>query len=304
MRRSNQTRTQATSTAPGIIAATMLAAFAPGALARPTTTAAFTNGNNSQGWTFGSPNGFVDPNGGPGHEWFYHDTFLDTFAPQPRCDWAPGAPVFNGNWRDRNVTRIGIDLILFNVDFSAAGRPLTLMLVSDNGTPGNFDDDWAAYTMHAENVPLVGEGWKTYFFDVPIRETAPPDGGAPRDAGCDGVFAVWQTIGFGPNSPANPDWNALLRSVSQVRFFYGDPEFFFIFQAWDLGMDNISIRECRDDTNGDGRTDFFELNAVLGDFGQVNAPPAALSPGDVNGDGIVNFADLNRVLSRYGQLCG
>ena len=49
------------------------------------------------------------------------------------------------------------------------------------------------------------------------------------------------TIQFGPNSPANPDWNSLITDVDQLRFFWGDPELFYIFQMWDIGMDNVAI---------------------------------------------------------------
>ena len=29
-----------------------------------------------------------------------------------------------------------------------------------------------------------------------------------------------------------PDWNQLVEDVAQVRFFYGDPTMFFIFQGY------------------------------------------------------------------------
>jgi hypothetical protein len=112
------------------------------------------------------------------------------------------------------------------VDFSAAGRPLTLMLVSDAGTPGNGNDDWAAYLIGPQNVPEPGDGWVTFSFPVPSQSPTLPPG--------------WQTIELGPNSPP-PDWNDLITDVDQVRFFYGDPTFVFIFQVWDVGLDNVTM---------------------------------------------------------------
>lgn len=263
-------------------------ALAPCAIARPTETTTFNNGTNEPGWEYGGPGDVISSMGGNPH-WRLRSSGLDTFAPQPRTGWGVSS-LWTGNYRERNVTRIGVDLLTEAVDFSAAERPLSLILVSDNGTPGNFDDDWGAYTIGATDVPIPGEGWRTFLFDIPVRATAPP--------------ANWTIIQFGFKSPPSPDWNALLQNVSQVRFFYGHPEFFFIFQMWDVSLDNALVTYCPDDTNGDGVVNFAELNAVLSAFGQVNVPPSPLSPGDMNGDGVVNFADLNRVLSRFGQSCG
>ncbi len=58
---------------------------------------------------------------------------------------------------------------------------------------------------------------------------------------------------------------------------------------------------CPGDATRDARTDFADLNAVLGQFAQVGAPGSLA--GDVNGDGIVNFSDLNLVLGNFGVVC-
>ena len=199
----------------------ILLAAAP-ALAE-TFTETFDGGSNVGGWTFGTGNEVVESSGGnPGA--YLHDTFVDTYAPQPHTSQPS---IFTGDLRQLGVSRIGIDLITHSVDFSADGRPLTLMLISDQGTPSNFDDDWAAYLMGPVNVPLPGEGWISYSFDVPSQETSLPPG--------------WATLGFGPSSPPEPDWNQVITDVVEVRFFYGDPTMFFIFQGWNLGLDNPTI---------------------------------------------------------------
>ena len=178
---------------------------------------------NEGGWTFFGPNETVEPAGGnPGP--YLHIPFLDTFAPQPGTS-TPSA--FSGDFRACDVSTIGIDLNTFAVDFSADGRPLTLMLVSDNDTPGDESDDWAAYLIGPDNVPLPGEGWLAYDFAVPSAETSLPAG--------------WSTLELGPSSPPSPDWNEVITDVAQVRFFYGDPTKFFIFQGWNLGLDNPRI---------------------------------------------------------------
>jgi hypothetical protein len=188
-----------------------------------TFTETFDNGSNVGGWLYGGPGETIESSGGnPG--WYLHSPSLDTFAPQPRTS-GPDS-VFTGDFQGRNVSVIGIDLITIAVDFSAAGRPLTLMLVSDAGTPGNGNDDWAAYLIGPQEVPVPGDGWLSFSFDVPSQSTTLPPG--------------WQTIELGPNSPP-PDWNELIGDVDQVRFFYGNPEDFFIFQVWNVGLDNVTL---------------------------------------------------------------
>ncbi len=185
----------------------------------------FEHGSNEGGWSYGTGQGFIEGSGGnPGA--YFHDPMVDTFAPQPSTVFGVNS-LFTGNYRSRKVFSIGINLITHAVDFSADERPLTIMLVSDNGTPGNFNDDWAAYYMGAANIPLPGQGWISYEFDIPSQETMLPAG--------------WNTLAFGPNSPPNPDWKDVITDVTQLRFFYGDPTLFFIFQVWNVGLDNPSI---------------------------------------------------------------
>jgi hypothetical protein len=206
--------------------------LAIGILAGLTTTAApaladtftetFEGGSNVGGWMYGGPGETIETTGGnPGA--YLHSPAIDTFAPQPRTS---GDSLFTGDFQARNVMSLAIDLITIDVDFSAAGRPLSLVLVSDAGTPGDPDDDWGAYFIGTAEVPEPGEGWQSFAFAVPSQATSLPAG--------------WGTIEFGPSAPA-PDWNDLITDVDQVRFFYGDPTGFFIFQVWNVGLDNVTM---------------------------------------------------------------
>jgi hypothetical protein len=182
----------------------------------------FSNGSNIGGWTYFSPGEAIETVGGnPGA--YLHAFGLDTFAPFPRTTQPS---VFTGDYRDAMVTSIGVDLITIDVDFSAEGRPLALMLYSDSGTPADPADDWAAYQL-GPNIPLPGQGWLSYEFPVPSDSEVLPPG--------------WATVVFGPSSPPNPDWNDVITNVSRLGFHYGDPTFFFIFQMWDVGLDNVRI---------------------------------------------------------------
>lgn len=268
-------------TATTIVAALLVAASAQGA----TTTVMFEDGVNTGLWTYGVGMSIPSSGGNPGR--YLRSDGLDTFAPQLRTQ---GSSIFTGDYRAAGVTALGVDLQTFAVDFSAAGRPLSLLLVSNNGTPGNSNDDYAAYIVGNSNIPVPGEGWKSFSFDVPSSSQALPAG--------------WNFIQFGSQSPANPDWNDVITGVDQVIFFYGDPEFFFIFQMWALGADNLSITtapppKCVADANGDNRTDAADLSVLLAQFGQ-SVPPG--TDADFNGDGAVDAADLSVLLGQFG--CG
>src|SRR6202008_3056092 len=82
-----------------------------------TFTETFDGGSNAGSWHYGGPGEVIETSGGnPGASLPsptpYH------FAPQPRT--APGfSSVFTGDYRGKNVTAIGIDLITIAVDFSA-----------------------------------------------------------------------------------------------------------------------------------------------------------------------------------------
>jgi hypothetical protein len=199
------------------------ALIAGGAVRADAFVESFDGGSNVGGWTYFSPGETIETAGGnPGA--YLHAFGLDTFAPLPRTT-ASGS-VFTGDFRDAGVSSVGVDLITTHVDFSAEGRPLALMLFSDNDTPGAPGDDWAAYRL-GPDIPVPGQGWLSYDFPVESSSTVLPPG--------------WATIALGPSSPPDPDWNDVITDVSRLGFHYGDPTFFFIFQMWDIGLDNARI---------------------------------------------------------------
>jgi len=204
-----------------LLAATAVQAAPPG---RMTFTETFDENNNTGGWTLGNP--FleaIDTTGGnPGA--FLHFPDLDTFAPQPRTTVA--GSVFTGNYRDQGVSSVGIDLVLYHVDFSSADRPLSLVLRSDGGTPDDFSDDCAVYVIGNKASPAPNGRWKTYRLKVPSDSPALPRG--------------WNVLDCGSSTP-DEAWDRVIQDVDQLTFFVGDPTLFFIFQVWDIGMDNPTI---------------------------------------------------------------
>ncbi|MGE3182840.1 MAG: hypothetical protein AB7N71_14510 [Phycisphaerae bacterium] len=251
----------------------------------------FEKGINVGGWSyFGDPNNPVEvieiSGGNPGA--FLHSTCtglncLDTFAPRPRTQLGTSSP-FTGDYRARNVLSVGIDLILFDVDFSAGGRPLSVILHSDAGTtdPG---DDVEVYMVGATDIPEVGDGWRAFNFAIPSQETTLP--------------ADWRVL-FGSGDD-NADWNTAITNVSQLAFFYGDPEFFFIFQQWEPGLDNPRIVEelanLLGDLNCDGTVSVGDIGAfvlALTDPAGYAAmfPDCDINLADINDDGIVSVGDI------------
>ncbi|MBL8861912.1 MAG: hypothetical protein JNK02_07850 [Planctomycetes bacterium] len=192
-----------------------------GCAAAQTFVEGFTNGSNQGAWTWGAGDQIVATGGNPGH--YLRTQVLDTFAPQPRTGAGVTSP-FTGDYRARGVTAVGIDLITLGTQFNFQ-REVTLILENDGGTPGSVGDDLAVYLISPGFVPQPGTGWASFDVPIPAQSATLPPG--------------WQVL-QGGGSP-NQVWNAVLTNVSRVRWFYGNPEFFFIFDIWQVGLDNPRI---------------------------------------------------------------
>lgn len=233
----------------------------------------FEAGSSQGGWTYGPPPTYPMSGGNPGR--YLQALNLDTYAPQPRTNVTTS--IFTGNYRAKRVASVGVDLKTFDVDFSAAERPCTLILFNNNGTPANANDDWGVYVM-GPNIPVPGDGWMSYDFAIPYAATSLPEG--------------WKTIQFGPTSPT-PNWNTAITDVDRVIFFYGDPELFFIFQQWDVGLDNARITTVPEDLDGDGVVGAADLGQLLGAWG-------GRGPADLDANGSVGPEDLALLLGAWG----
>ncbi|MHC5113649.1 MAG: hypothetical protein ACYTGP_04380 [Planctomycetota bacterium] len=236
------------------------------------------DGTNEGGWTWGFGDTIPPFGGNPGA--YLQTNGLDTFAPTPRTTTAVNE--FTGDYVARGVTSIGVDL---KTDFasSTGGRPCTLMLLHDNGTPGDPFDDTAAYFM-GPNIPAAGEGWISYDYDVPSQEGSLPDG--------------WLLVNMGDSgAPPIHTWSEVLQDVTKVQFFYGNPLYFFIFQQWGLGMDNVRIETggpVPGDVNGDGVVNFADILAIIGQWGFCPG-----CSGDLDGDNNVGFSDILIVIANW-----
>jgi hypothetical protein len=182
----------------------------------------FDNGSNVGAWSLGQPPTFPSTGGNPG---WYMETLVDTFAPQVRST-DPSSP-FGGDWRAKGVASVGIDARTLSVQFPF-DREMTLALGWDNGTPGNLIDDCIVYFVGPKRVPQVAQGWRSYDFYVDVQSPTLPAG--------------WK-LSASASGCTDPDaaWNKIIQDVSYVEFFFGDPEFFYIFDQWRVGVDNVRI---------------------------------------------------------------
>jgi hypothetical protein len=269
----------------------LLCLAAAGIAAGQTTfTDTFENGVNAGGWRIGGPDERFESTGGnPG--WYLRSSGLDTAIVHTVSNDQIPSP-FMGNYRARNVTRAGIDAIVHHVDFSAAERPMTIMLWNNRGTPGNIFDDIGVYLV-GPNIPTPGEGWRHFEFTIPSQSAGLPGG--------------WIATEFGSSGMSDDQiWNTVIQDVSYILWYWHDPEYFAIFQMWDVGVDNISITEgssCY--ANCDGSTTAPVLNVL--DFTCFLNKFAA---GDAyaNCDGstvppVLNVLDFTCFLNRFAAGC-
>jgi hypothetical protein len=235
-----------------------------------------------RGWLFGAFDIVQIGGGNPGN--YLRTSGLDTFAPQPRTMAGLNNDyVGDKNYADMNVTAIGIDVMINAVDFSAAERPLSVYLINDNNTPGDSSDDFGASFTAPTFVPVPGEGWRTFEFEVPSQsETLPPG---------------WVFRTLGPSTPPF-DWQDIITDVDSLRFFYGDPDFFFIFQMWNTGIDNFRLvmesAALDGDCDGDGDVDLADFGnfqlCFTGPGGGPVSPDCTCT--DFDNDDDVDLADF------------
>jgi hypothetical protein len=199
----------------------------------------FSGGGNQGAWSISSL-GIIRPQGGSEGA-YLHAPGLDTFAPMAQT--RRGVPsVFTGDYRAHGVTALSVDLSTFAVSSTAEERPLSLMLVSDAGTPGDMADDVFVYYVGADNIPFPEEGWVRYLFAVPSHSATLP---SPRSQveGEPGWVAARGDV-FTPAPDPDAAWNLVMTDVDQVIFWFHDPRYFAMLQNWDVGVDNPAITTC------------------------------------------------------------
>lgn len=183
----------------------------------------FEDGSNAGGWHFIQGGDTIEQSGGnPGR--YLHQSQYDTFAPQAKAIQGP----FVGDYRAMGVTQIGVDAITFHRDFGdPVGFEFSLLLRDTQGTDDVDDDDYTYFV--GPEVPLPGQGWKEYLFDVPANANDLP-------AGWKGGW-----VGDSENFRPGITWADVMGSVDRVEFWWINPTYFAFLANWDVGIDNASI---------------------------------------------------------------
>jgi hypothetical protein len=199
-----------------------------------TTTETFENGTNEGAWTWGTGSEtFVIA--GDAHGRYLREDYLVTFTPRASTDFGT-ASIFTGDYRGRNVASVGIDMALPYVSGTVTGRTVTLILLNDNGTPDDLEDDWGAFTVSDLPIPPTGVvgvtglseilQWRSY--DIPVPSQSPT------------LPAGWSWISRN-YLRRNGSWARLMRDVDHVGFIMGDPASIYPLLAWDVALDNPRI---------------------------------------------------------------
>jgi hypothetical protein len=221
-------------------------------------------------------------------------THTQTQWPWPTIRTRAATSIFTGDYRALGVSSLGLDMIVTlaqaqpHPDFT-----VTLMLVHDNGTPGNTSDDTRVYYNSGESIPWPGLGWKSYDFDIP-SQADPPFGQLPPG---------WQFYDdpFGPTYD-NHTWREVMENVSEVWYVgINDPAGIGFLLNWISGVDNMRMtheqQSIPGDLNGDGVVDVFDLLILLGQWGPCGAEECT---GDLDGNGAVDVFDLLILLGNWG----
>ena len=208
------------------MAVTLAAVFAAPCWGMPsvTVTETFDGTIDQATWRMGTQDEILPAGGNPGA--YLRVPGVDTA--EPRISTVPSlAPQFLGNYRERGVIGLGIDINLFDVGVSADGRPVSLFLHSNMETPDDLLDDCEVVLVGSKNVPRPGAGWRRYDFKVPAWSRTLPQN--------------WVVNGVCSGLSPDEAWNRVITNVTDASFDLGELGFFYHFQIWDTGFDNPRI---------------------------------------------------------------
>src|SRR5690606_14772592 len=188
-------------------------------------------------------------------------------------------------------------------DTLVVGAPLAKTDDSSNGAAYLYErDDSGMWSLARVLTPADVAAWSPAQFgwSVDLRGDRLAVGGASQDSGVyvftrgdEGQWAFVSAL-----RPANDTAGGFSLASTDDTIVFGAPGPMF-------GATYVAprlpdcFRDLRGDANGDGMTDFADLNLVLGAYGQEGDNLA----GDLNHDGVVDFIDVNFVFLTFGSPC-
>jgi hypothetical protein len=180
-------------------------------------------------WRLGVLDEIVAVGGSPGA--YLRNRSFDAAVPSP-VYFGPVPSPFFGDYRAAGVTSLGLDVNVFAASMGVDhARAISLVLGSDMGTPDDVSDDCEVDFVGHKPLPSAGSGWRAFDFRVPSDTTKLPAG--------------WRVRGSCAGLTGDAAWNRVITNVTRVSFPFSDPELFWFFQVWDLGIDSIRIDVAR-----------------------------------------------------------
>lgn len=184
------------------------------------------------GWTVNG-NQMIFGGGNPGN--YMGVPYLDFWGVTLSND-DPRNPV-NTDYTSIGSVRFSVDVNVFALD-NFNGEPLDpdwfplVLQLHDLGDPNDFEDDVSVWTL-GPGLPNQRDGWVTFEFILPdptLDEL--PDGWGGTGAEND----------FGePILPPDRTWRSVLESIDRVSFTTFVPGYFYGFNFWEVGFDNVRV---------------------------------------------------------------
>jgi hypothetical protein len=250
---------------------------------------------DASGWTANGVVTIYEGNGNPGNYLVlpYGDFFgVSLSAREP-------ASMVLGDLTAVGPLRLSVDIQVFQArtfgedDLDMSQWPMVFELV-DYGDPENGIPFSTVYTIQG-TWPDQLAGWATFSFELPdpTSKTLPAGWGGTGDS---------DPVTGEPVLPPGVTYRDVLSSVDEVRVTTFVPGFFYTFNFWEVGFDNIVVetiggKPCRADFNGDDTVnsqDFFDFLTAF-----FASEPAA----DFNEDTVVNSQDFFDFLTAFFAGC-
>lgn len=185
-----------------------------------------------QGWTVNG-NQMTFPGGNPGT--YMGVPLLDFFGIDLRNE-DPTSAATGDITRYGNDLNVSVDVRMFHLS-STTGDPinpaffnLTLEL-RDYGDPGTGFPYTSVFTV-IQGLPQINDGWVTYNFVIPLQNDLPTGWGGTGDE---------DPVTFEPRLPQNRSYLSVLQNVDEFRLTTFEPGYFYGFNFWEMGFDNVNI---------------------------------------------------------------
>jgi hypothetical protein len=183
--------------------------------------------DDQRGWTFGvfSSDESVVQKGGGGHVLEGH---IDNFGVNLLTKSDGSNPwVGNADFRADGVIRLGFST-RGRADFGNSIRNMAVALISDNGTPEDSSDDFGFYSISERLYNFDTSERANFRWEIPSQVAGEtPEG-----------WQHWDLSGGGDTSFT---WDEVVTDVDRIQFTYYDPQLFYIFQGFDVMVDNIKM---------------------------------------------------------------